>query len=203
VTVADEPVHAFPSAAAWERWLERNHDSGTGLWLRIATKASGTPTVSYDEAVEVALCFGWIDGAKRKGDEGSWQQRFTPRRARSRWSRINRDRAERLATEGRLRPAGLREVEAARADGRWEAAYASQSVAEVPADLAEALDRAGVAATFAALRSAERYAVLYRVAEAKRPETRARRIATFVDRMARGEAPTGPVGPTRARRSST
>jgi uncharacterized protein YdeI (YjbR/CyaY-like superfamily) len=185
----DLPVVAFPSAAAWEAWLDDHHGGSDGVWIRIATKASGTPTVSYDEAVEVALCFGWIDGQRRSG-EGAWfYQRFTPRRPRSRWSRINRDRAVRIAAEGRMRPAGAREVEAARADGRWEAAYAGPATAEVPDDLAAALAAAGLTDAFVALPSAQRFAVLYRLQDAKRPDTRARRLEGFVERMSRGEPP--------------
>ncbi len=186
-------VVSFATAADFERWLEREHVTSSGAWLRIARKASGTPTVTYVEAVEVALCFGWIDGQKGHGDEASWLQRFTPRRARSRWSLVNRTKALELIAAGRMRPQGLREVESARADGRWDAAYAGQSGAEIPDDLRDALAAAGLLDLFAGLKSSERYSILYRVQDARRPDTRARRIAGFVDLLARGETPHGPI----------
>ncbi len=176
------PLMSFPDAAAWESWLDAEHASSPGIWLRIARKAAaGGPALGYDEALTVALCFGWIDGQKGRLDDRHWRQRFTPRRPGSRWSRINVSRAEALIVAGRMKPAGLREVEAAKADGRWESAYAPQSAATVPDDLAAALaadERAS--AFFAGLDRANRYAILYRIADAKRPQTRARRIATYV-----------------------
>ena len=185
VTDADVPVVSFSSAQLWEAWLADQHESAAGVWLKIAKKDSGTPTVSYAEAVEVALCFGWIDGVKRAVDDKHWVQRFTPRRARSKWSRINRDKAEALIATDRMRPAGLREVERAKADGRWDAAYASQRTITVPPDLDQALAGNDAArAFFATLNSANRYAILYRIHEAKRPETRARRIAGYVAMLA-------------------
>ena len=184
----DLPVLPFASQTAWERWLEANHADSPGLWLKIAKKATGIATVTYAEAVEVALCFGWIDGQRGRLDDEWYIQRFTPRRARSRWSQINRDKAERLIGEGRMRPAGLSEVERAKADGRWAAAYASPSKIEVPDDLRQALDANPAAKDFfATLSGNNRYAVLYRVHDAKRPETRARRIEKFVAMLARGE----------------
>ncbi|MGE5133199.1 MAG: YdeI/OmpD-associated family protein [Gemmatimonadota bacterium] len=175
------PLLSFPDAGAWDAWLAGQHAASPGAWLRIARKGAPEPTVSYADALTVALCHGWIDGQKGRLDESYWRQRFTPRRPGSRWSKINADKAAALIEAGLMKPAGLREVEAARADGRWDSAYASQSRATVPEDLALALaadERAG--AFFAALDSANRYAILYRIAEAKRPDTRARRIATFV-----------------------
>jgi uncharacterized protein YdeI (YjbR/CyaY-like superfamily) len=177
----DQEVRAFPSPEAWELWLARQHDSVSGLWLKLAKKGCATPSVSYSQALDVALCYGWIDGQKRPFDDEYWLQRFTPRRPRGKWSRMNRDRADALIAAGRMKPAGSREVERAKADGRWDAAYAGQRSATVPADLRAALDGDERAAEFfVTLDRANRYAILYRVEEAKRPETRARRIEKFV-----------------------
>ena len=188
-SVADElPILPFASAAAFEAWLDAEHAQAPGLWLKIAKKDSGIATVTYAEALDAALCFGWIDGQKRAFDERFFLQRFTPRRRGSRWSKINTEHVARLEAAARMRPAGLAEVEAAKADGRWAAAYEAQSAASVPDDLQAALDaNPQAAAFFATLTGANRYAVLYRVQDAKRPETRARRIATFVEMLARGE----------------
>jgi uncharacterized protein YdeI (YjbR/CyaY-like superfamily) len=184
----EDPVIAFASRADFEAWLEREHARPGGLWLKLAKKGTGIGTVSYAEAVEVALCFGWIDGQKRKLDDTAWLQRFTPRRARSPWSAINRTKAMALIEAGAMRPAGLEEVRRAQADGRWEKAYAGQRTAEVPADLQAALEAQPEAkAFFATLNAANRYAIIYRVNEAKRPETRARRIAKFTAMLAAGE----------------
>jgi uncharacterized protein YdeI (YjbR/CyaY-like superfamily) len=186
----DLPTMAFASADEWETWLDGQHETAPGLWMKIAKKDAGSRTVSYPEAIVVALCFGWIDGQKRALDDTHWLQKFTPRRARSRWSRINRDKALELIDAGRMRPAGLREVELAKADGRWDAAYAGSRTIEVPPDLAEALAANDAAeALFQRLSSANRYAVLYRINDAKRAETRARRIATFVAMLAEGKTP--------------
>jgi uncharacterized protein YdeI (YjbR/CyaY-like superfamily) len=172
---------------AWAAWLGAGHASSPGVWLKIAKRGSDARSVSYAEALDVALCHGWIDGQKRPLDDRFWLQRFTPRTPRSRWSKRNRALAERLIASGEMAPAGLREVERARADGRWEAAYDSHATATVPPDLQAALDAdAGAAAFFAGLDSANRYAILYRIQEARRPETRARRIATFVAMLAEG-----------------
>lgn len=180
--VADElPVLGFSSAQAWAAWLEENHEGSAGLWLKMAKKGAPAGTVSYAEAVEVALCFGWIDGQKGAIDEHYWRQRFTPRRGTSKWSKINRDKAEELIASGRMRPAGLRQVAAAREDGRWDAAYEGQAVASVPPDLAAALAANPAAeAFFATLTGANRYAILYRIQDAKRAQTRAARIEKFV-----------------------
>jgi uncharacterized protein YdeI (YjbR/CyaY-like superfamily) len=186
--VADDlPVLELADRDAWAAWLAAEHDSAPGVWLKIAKAGGGAETVSYPEALDVALCHGWIDGQKRPLDERFWLQRFTPRKARSRWSKRNRARAEQLIASGEMAPAGLREVERARADGRWEAAYDSHATATVPPDLQAALDEHPAASEFfAGLDSANRYAILYRIQEARRPETRARRIATFVAMLAEG-----------------
>jgi uncharacterized protein YdeI (YjbR/CyaY-like superfamily) len=176
----------FASAGELERWLEENHASSEGIWLKVAKK--GVPGVTYPEALSLALCFGWIDSQKKALDESFFLQRFTPRRPRGRWSRKNRDQAEELIAAGRMRPAGLAEVEAARADGRWQAAYEGQRDAKVPADLQAALDANEAAREFfATLDGANRYAILYRLDEAKKPETRERRLLKFVTMLERGE----------------
>ena len=181
------PVRLFAGPAALEAWLEANEDAD-GVWLKIAKKGAPEPSVTYGEALEVALCFGWIDSQKRGLDETHFLQRFTPRRPRGRWSKINREKAEALIAAGRMRPAGLAEVEAARADGRWEAAYEGQKSAKVPPDLQRELDASPAAAKFfASLDGANRYAILYRLDEAKKPETRERRLRKFVGMLERGE----------------
>jgi len=187
----DAPILPFASRAEWAVWLERNHGAEDGVWVKFAKKASGIPTVTYDEALEVALCYGWIDGLVRRLDDDFYLQRFTPRRTRSKWSKRNRDRALALIERGEMRPAGLAEIERAQADGRWEAAYDSPSTITVPDDLQRALDeRPGAAQAFAALGRQERYAALYRIHDAKRPETRARRIEEVVASLAgRGRRP--------------
>jgi uncharacterized protein YdeI (YjbR/CyaY-like superfamily) len=176
-----QPMLAFPDPAAWEKWLAAEHAGASGLWLKLAKKGCPHTTVSYAEALDIALCFGWIDAQKRPLDDDYWLQRFTPRKPKGKWSKINRGKAEALIAAGRMRPTGLREVEAAKADGRWDAAYDGQSTATVPDDLRQALDAdADAAAFFATLDRGNRYAILYRVQEAKKPETRAARIAKFV-----------------------
>jgi uncharacterized protein YdeI (YjbR/CyaY-like superfamily) len=176
-----QPVILFASAEAWELWLDAQPADCAGLWLKLAKKGCATPGIDYATALESALCFGWIDGQKRPYDESYWLQRFCPRTARGRWSRINRDKATALIEAGRMRAAGLRQVELAGRDGRWDAAYAGQGSAEVPADLRAALDADPRAAEFfETLDRANRYAVLYRVHEAKRADTRAGRIEKFV-----------------------
>ncbi len=175
------PVMTFESTDAWDTWLAAHHADSPGLWLKIAKKGAAGRTVSYSDALDVALCHGWIDGQKGRHDDEYWLQRFTPRKPGGNWSKINTDRAAALIASGRMRPAGLGEVERARADGRWEQAYESQSRMTVPEDLARALaanERAR--AFFATLDSANRYAILYRIGTAKKPETRAKRIDTFV-----------------------
>ena len=182
------PTLPFASAAAWEAWLEDHHAESKGVWIKMAKMDAGIESVRYPEVLDSALCFGWIDGRRDALDERYFLQRFTPRRPRSRWSRINRDKAERLIAEGRMRPAGLAEVEQARADGRWEAAYEGQRSITVPEDLQRELDaRPDAKAFFAGLTSQNRYAILYRLQDAKRPETRARRLAQFVAMLEAGE----------------
>lgn len=182
------PVLLFDSAEAWEAWLDEHHAESGGLWLQISKKSASHASVSYPEALEVALCYGWIDGQKQPLDGEYWLQRFTPRGPRSKWSQVNRDKAEALVASGRIKPAGLREIEAARSDGRWQAAYASQRTAEVPADLAEALEGNPAAKSFfATLESRNRYAILYRLHHATTPSARARRLEQFVGMLERGE----------------
>jgi uncharacterized protein YdeI (YjbR/CyaY-like superfamily) len=184
----DLPVHAFDSADAWERWLSENHETAPGVWLKLAKVKSGIASVKQGEAVEVALCYGWIDGQARPVDETGWMQRYTPRRAKSVWSKVNREKVAALTAAGRMQPAGLKQVELAKADGRWEAAYDPPSRAEVPADLQHALEGSPEAAAFfAELDGANRYAILHRLQTAKRPETRARRIEKFVGMLERRE----------------
>jgi uncharacterized protein YdeI (YjbR/CyaY-like superfamily) len=184
----DLEIRPFPSAETWEEWLRQHHETVPGVWIKFAKKASGVPTVTYLEALHVALRFGWIDGQARSLDDAFYLQRFTPRRARSIWSKRNRDFATALIEAGRMEPAGLREVERAKADGRWDAAYDAPSSATVPDDLQAALDAdPAAAAFFADLNSQNRYAILHRVQTAKKPETRARRIETFVAMLAAGE----------------
>ena len=183
------PELIVSDAAAWRAWLRENHADPAGVWLVLAKKGTEEPTsLTYDQALEEALCHGWIDGQARRRDEATYRQRFTPRRKRSAWSKRNTGIAERLHAEGRMHPAGQAEVERAKADGRWDAAYAGQASIEVPPDLAEALAAEPKAqAMFEALNSQNRYAVLYRITTAKRSDTRARRIEQFVAMLARGE----------------
>ncbi len=182
------PIVAFASAEAWASWLKEHHADADGVWIRMAKKGSGIESVGLPEALALAICFGWIDGRREAHDERFFLQRYTPRRSRSRWSRINRESAERLIAEGRMRPAGLAEAERAKADGRWEAAYDSPSRMKVPEDLQRELDaRPAAKAFFEGLSSQNRYAILYRLQDAKRPETRARRLATFVAMLEAGE----------------
>jgi uncharacterized protein YdeI (YjbR/CyaY-like superfamily) len=181
LTVAD--------GAAWRAWLQEHHGDDRGVWLTLARKGAAAPTsLTYAEALEEALCHGWIDGQIRRGDKDSYRQRFTPRTARSAWSKRNVAIAERLMAEGRMQASGLAAVERAKADGRWDSAYAGPASIEVPADLAAALDSHPVARTmFQNLSSRNRYAVLYRLHTAKRAETRSRRLEQFVAMLERGE----------------
>lgn len=184
----DLPVIAFASREAWDAWLSAQPPGAKGLWLKLARKSSGIASVSRDEAVDTALCHGWIDGQLDPFDENYWLVRFTPRKPASIWSEKNRARALELVKLGRMRPAGMREIERAQSDGRWDKAYASQRTAEVPEDLAAALAKSPKAgAFFATLNRVNRYAILYRTHTAKRPETRAVRIAKFVAMLAKGE----------------
>jgi uncharacterized protein YdeI (YjbR/CyaY-like superfamily) len=183
----DLPIVEAKDQRAWRRWLEVNHQRVDGAWLKFAKKGSPTPTVSYGEALEEALCFGWIDGQVRRFDEHFYLQRFTPRRARSQWSQNNREKAERLIGEGRMRAAGLAQVEAARGDGRWDAAYPAQSQATVPDDFQAALDANPRAKRFfETLTGSTRYAFLYRLHNVRGREARAKRIAGYVERLSAG-----------------
>jgi uncharacterized protein YdeI (YjbR/CyaY-like superfamily) len=186
--MTDYPVREFESAGAFEAWLHEAHADEPGVWLRLAKKGSGVPSATYAEALEVALCYGWIDGQARKVDDTWYVQKFTPRRARSMWSKRNRDKVAALIDSGRMQRAGLREIERAQADGRWDAAYDGSATATVPDDLQRALEANPAAVDFfAGLNSRNRYAILHRLQSAKKPETRARRIAQFVEMLARGE----------------
>jgi uncharacterized protein YdeI (YjbR/CyaY-like superfamily) len=187
--VPDElPTLRFAGPAELEAWLERNAAESEGVWLKIAKKGAEEPSVTYAEALELALCFGWIDSQKRGFDDQHFLQRFTPRRPSGRWSKINREKCEALLAAGSMRPAGLAEIEAAKADGRWEAAYEGARAAKVPDDLRRELDSSpAAAASFAELDGANRYAILYRLDEAKKPETRERRLRKFVAMLERGE----------------
>ncbi|MEA2389449.1 MAG: hypothetical protein QOG41_2222 [Thermoleophilaceae bacterium] len=184
---AELPTLPFASEEDWDAWLAENHAASDGLWIKIAKKASGVPTVAYPGVLDVAISYGWIDGQRRALDDTWFLQKFTPRRARSRWSRINRDRAVALIEAGRMKQAGLREVERAKADGRWDAAYESPRNISVPEDLQRELDADPRAREFfEGLDSQNRYAILYRLQDAKRPETRARRLAQFVEMLREG-----------------
>jgi uncharacterized protein YdeI (YjbR/CyaY-like superfamily) len=188
VSAEDISAIAFATTDEWERWLEDNHAESDGVWVKIAKKGTGIESVRYPEVLISALCFGWIDGRRQGLDDQWFLQRFTPRRSRSPWSKINCAHAERLIAEGRMRPAGLAEVERAKADGRWDAAYDGQARMAVPDDLQAELDtRPQAKAFFEGLDSRNRYAILYRLQEAKRPETRARRLEKFVAMLEAGE----------------
>src|SRR5438876_2474166 len=198
VMAVELPELIVRDAAAWRAWLAEHHADPTGVWLVLAKKGTEKPTsLTYDRALEEALCHGWIDGQAGRRDEATYRQRFTPRRRRSAWSKRNTGIAERLVAEDRMHPAGHAEVERAKADGRWGAAYAGPASMEVPADLAEALAAEPKAqAMFEGLNSQNRYAILYRIATAKRAETRARKIEQFVAMLSRGET----VHPQKRRR---
>jgi uncharacterized protein YdeI (YjbR/CyaY-like superfamily) len=187
--IADPPELTVSDQAAWRRWLGRHGPDSAGVWLVLAKKGATRPTsLSYDQALEEALCHGWVDGQLARGDDRTFRRRFTPRRAGSAWSKRNTTLVERLTAEGRMQPAGLAAVERARADGSWDAAYAGSAGMEVPDDLGAALAaKPGARAAFDGLDAADRYAVLYRVTTARRPDTRARRIDDLVAMLARGE----------------
>jgi len=187
-TAPDAVPRLFKSARAFETWLKKHHASSNGLWLMIAKRGAREPSVSYPEAVEIALCWGWIDGQKKGLDDQHFLQRFTPRRARSIWSKINVQKVAALIDAGRMQAPGLAQIAAAKADGRWAQAYDGARTSAVPADLQAALDAEPKAkAFFATVNAANRYAVLWRVQTAVKPETRARRIAQLVAMLARGE----------------
>jgi len=186
--MADLPVLSFASKDEFASWLDEHHASSDGLWIKVAKKGSGVPSVYTPEALDVALCHGWIDGQRRSLDDTYFLQKYTPRRARSKWSKINVGKVEALIAAGEMRPAGFAEIERAKADGRWDAAYASPRNMQVPPDLQAELDKdPAAAAFFASLDSTNRYAILYRLHDAKRPETRARRLQQYLDALRRGE----------------
>jgi uncharacterized protein YdeI (YjbR/CyaY-like superfamily) len=179
------PVLAFQTVADWEGWLEVEATRSQAVWVKISKRGAALPTISYAQALDVALCFGWIDGKKAPLDEHHWLQRFARRKPRSRWSKINTQKVEALTAEGRMRPAGLLEMERAKADGRWDAAYSGQRDAQVPDDLRQALDADKAASDFfETISSVNRYAIIYRISVVKRPETRAHKIAQYVRMLA-------------------
>ena len=188
MNLADYPILPFASKAKWADWLAKQHDKSTGVWLKLAKKDSRIDSVTYEEALNVALCYGWIDGQKKGFDDKYWLQKFTPRGRKSIWSKINTEKAERLIASGEMKPAGLKAVEAAKQDGRWEAAYASQKTITIPEDFQAALAQNEKAkAFFGTLKSAERYSLLFRLHNAKKPETRARHIQKFIEKLEKGE----------------
>ena len=183
-----DPKLAFAKQDDWEAWLDENGGIVSGVWLRLAKRSAEKPTITYTQALESALCYGWIDGQKQVESEHYWLQRFTPRTNKSIWSKINKARAEALMLAGRMRPAGIREVDRAKQDGRWEAAYSPASTSTVPDDLQQALNSHPKAkAFFATLNSQNRYAILFRIQNVKKTETRARKISQFIDMLNKGE----------------
>lgn len=183
-----KPILQLASPEEWEAWLDAEHASSDGVWLKFAKKGSGVTTVVYAEALDVALCYGWIDSQVMTFDERFYLQRFTPRRARSKWSKINVEKIEALTKSGRMKPAGLEQVELAKADGRWDASYPSPANMTEPADLEKALKASPKAAEFyATLNKSNRYAIIYQLEDAKKPETRERRLAKFIGMLERGE----------------
>ncbi|HZU13284.1 MAG TPA: YdeI/OmpD-associated family protein [Chloroflexota bacterium] len=189
--MADLPELLVPDVDAWHDWLHGHHGDPAGVWLVLAKKGVGDPTrLTYDQALDEAVCYGWIDGQLRRRDDRTYAVRFTPRRSRSPWSQSNVERVGRLMAAGRMQPAGLTAVEEAKANGRWDAAYAGQSEITVPEDLAAALQgEPRAAAMFEILTRQNRFAILYRIGDARRPDTRARRIAEYVAMLARGDTP--------------
>jgi len=184
----DLPTLPFASKKKWADWLAKQHDKSAGVWLKIAKKDSEIPSVTYDEALDVALCYGWIDGQKKAFDDKYWLQKFTPRGPKSIWSKINTEKVERLIASGEMKPAGLKAIELAKQDGRWDAAYASQKNISVPEDFQAALDDNKKAkAFFTTLNSVNRYAILFRIHNVKKPETRVQRIQQFVEMLERNE----------------
>lgn len=182
------PRQCFKTAAAWRRWLAKQHGTSPGLWLQLAKKESGITSITYAEALDEALCYGWIDGQKQKFDQEYWLQKFTPRRRNSLWSQVNRQKVLALIEQGRMQPAGLAVIEEAKANGRWDAAYSSSSQSEAPADLVAALAaNPDAAAFFETLDRRNRYAIYFRLQTVRRAETRAAKVATFVAMLSRGE----------------
>lgn len=182
------PVRLFKSWEDWARWLDKNHAKSAGVWMQIAKNTGDLKSVSYAEALEIALCYGWIDGQKKSYDDSSWLQKFTPRGPRSIWSKINKAKAEKLIKSGQMKPAGLAAIERAKQTGQWDAAYDSHSTATVPDDFQAALNQNPKAKTFfATLDSTNRYAMLFRLQTAKKAETRARRIEQFIHMLEKHE----------------
>jgi uncharacterized protein YdeI (YjbR/CyaY-like superfamily) len=187
-TQATDSIRLFSTQKGWSAWLAKNHRTCRGLWVRLAKRGSGLQSVTYSEALEIALCYGWIDGQKRGESDDAWLQRFLPRSKKSIWSKINREKVTVLIANGQMKSAGLAAVKAAKKDGRWNAAYDSPKGAKVPADFQAALDANSRARQFfAGLDGANRYAVLFRIQTVKKAETRARKIREFVEMLARGE----------------
>jgi|SRR5687767_3083691 len=186
--LAGKPILDFRAKSTWTKWLEKNHDKSSGVWLRLARKNSRVKSITRDEALDSALCYGWIDGQARSEGDATWLQKFTPRTKPSIWSKINRAKVQALIESGEMRPAGLAEIERAKSDGRWDAAYDSPKSIAVPDDLRSELDRNSKArAFFETLNSQNRYAILFRIHTAKKAETRAKRIKQFVEMLERGE----------------
>lgn len=182
------PIILFATQQDWESWLAEHYTDTGGVWLKLAKKATGIPSVNYSEALDSALCYGWIDGQKASFDDQYWLQKFTPRRPKSMWSKANCDRATALIAQGRMQPTGLKQVELAKADGRWDRAYESQRSITVPADFQGELDKNVKAKEFFnALNSANRYAILFRIHNAKKPETRATRIQKFIEMLSNNQ----------------
>jgi uncharacterized protein YdeI (YjbR/CyaY-like superfamily) len=185
---ADVPVRSFRTPKEWLDWLARNHAKSSGIWLKIAKKGSATKSLSYEQALEAALCYGWIDGQKKGYDETAWLQKFTPRGPKSIWSKINREKAQDLVASGQMKSAGLQAIERAKQNGQWDAAYDSQRGIEVPEDLQKELDQRPKARKFfEELNSVNRYSILHRIQTAKKPETRARRVQQFVEMLEKRE----------------
>jgi len=185
---SDLPIISFASDKEWEQWLEENGATSNGIWIKMAKKESGHPSVNHPQALDIALCFGWIDGQRLKFDDEYFLQKFTPRRAKSMWSKVNQDKVAALIAAGKMREAGFKEIERAKADGRWEAAYESQSKMAVPDDLQAALDQNPKAQSFFdSLNSVNRYSILYRITTAKKAETRQKRLEKFVTMLNEGK----------------
>jgi uncharacterized protein YdeI (YjbR/CyaY-like superfamily) len=184
----DLPILPFASKKKWTDWLAKQHNKSSGVWLKLSKKDSGIPSVTYEEALDVALCYGWIDGQKKGFDDQYWLQKFTPRGPKSIWSKINTEKAEKLIASSEMKLAGFQAIEAAKNDGRWEAAYASQKNISIPEDFQAALDKNKKAkAFFSTLKSAERYSFLFRLHNTKKPAMRANRIQKFIEMLERGE----------------
>lgn len=188
MTTIDLPIHFFEKPSQWNNWLEKNYTETSGIWLRLYKKNSDITSITHDEALDEALCYGWIDGQVKPYDEKSWLQKFTPRRARSMWSKKNREHVARLTATGKMKPAGLQEVERAKADGRWESAYDSPSSMTIPDDfLKELFKNPKTEAFFKTLNKTNTYAIVWRLQTAKKPETRARRMKAILEMLAKGE----------------